>query len=157
MKTLFVLAIMTLTLLGAPASSIAQTTSAEVTVKVPVNLTQVGPDVAKVRVACELFSLALTNGTGREISGEPGASNPERYLPKYQEFSVSGGQVGTTASLVYSAQLNNPVGQPASLVCYLQGWSTSAQSWLGFGATAVNPSFKVTATSTTESGQGFVW
>jgi hypothetical protein len=128
-----VCAAITTVLLAVPASVTAQTASTEVTIKIPVNLTSFGPDVAKVKVWCNLNSDAITNGTG----------TGNHYLQQVQEIPVSGGQVTTTASLVFSlTQLDNPVGKTANLNCAIQGWSTTEQVWRGFMATSPNPSFK---------------
>ena len=134
MKSTLVLAILAIGLLAVPASGAAQTAT-EVTLKVPVNLLQFGPDVSKIRVACSIRSDAITTGnTFREVS-------------KTTEIPMSGGQVVTTATIVFAfTGLDNPVGKSATIVCSLDGWSTSQQSWNQFRGGATNPSFKVLST-----------
>lgn len=155
MKTMLAFAFASLASLVVPEVSAGQTTLAQVTAKVPVNLTQFGPDVAKVRVACELYSPALTNGTGRSLTGS--GVNPQRYLVVDQEVPVSGGQLNTSVSIVFSAQLDNPVGQSATVSCQLDGWSTSTQSWTWFQPTAANPSFKVSSGIVGQVNSTFTW
>jgi hypothetical protein len=135
MKTALLLAIVTLSL-ALPQRSAAQTASAEVTIKFPVNLTSFGPDVAKVRVACTINSDAITNGTG----------GGNHYVRKEQEFPMSGGQLSTQVSMVFSfTNLDNPVGKSANLSCDIAGWSTTQQNWLLFTPTQANSSFKTSS------------
>jgi hypothetical protein len=150
MKTASVLVMMTISFLAVPGTSTAQAASAEVTIKVPVNLTSFGPDVAKVRVACTINSDAITNGTG----------GGNHYMRKEQELPISGGQVTTNVSLVFSfTQLDNPVGKTAYLNCTLDGWSTSAQNWLLFVSNQANSSFKTSSGGDLSGaiGSPFVW
>jgi hypothetical protein len=142
MKARLMLACMTI-ILAAPASSAAQTMSTEVTLNVPVNLTQLGPDVAKVRVACSIASSAIITASDK--------------AEKLQEVPVSGGQVVTTMSLVFSfTGLDNPVGKSATVACAITGFSTSQQTWDPFTQNATNPSFRTTP-SITFIQTGFVW
>ena len=129
------LAALMMACLTAPSSSAAQTTQAEVTLKVPVNLTQLGPDVSKIIVGCSIRSDAITTGgTNREVT-------------RTQELPVSGGAVVTTASIVFSfTGLDNPVGKSASIVCSLNGWSASQGTWTQFTPGAANPAFRTTTT-----------
>jgi hypothetical protein len=149
MKTLSAFALMTITLLAVPGASTAQTASADVTVKIPVDLKNFGPDLAKVKVECTIISDAITNGTG--------AGN--HYMTKAQELPMSGGAVNTTVSIVFNfTQLDNPVGKPAQLSCNLLGWSTSAQSWIGSpDPNQSNPSFRTIGAIKTSDGSGFSW
>jgi hypothetical protein len=147
MKTPSFLVILALARVVVPAESAAQV-SAQVTVKFPVNLTQFGPDLAKIKVSCDIFSDAITNGisTGNHI------------IRKEQELPVSGGQVTADVSLVYSITgLNNPAGTLASVTCILLGWSTSAQIWLSFSPTETNSSFKTTSVIPNNNGSTFYW
>lgn len=147
MTSRFPLAVVTAITMAAPTPGTAQTVSASVTLQVPVNLTQLGPDVEKVRVGCSVNSLAITNGTG----------TGSHEITKTQELPVSGGSVVTTASLVFSfTQLDNPVGKNATIVCTLNGWSTSQQKWIQFVPGEPNPSFRTTTTVGFLDGS-FVW
>ena len=108
---------LTVVLLAAPASTAAQA-SIEITVKVPLNLTQLSPDLQKVRVSCTIQTGAIPGG---------GASQT-------QELPVSGGQVVTTATLVFpltNLDLSTTWGRNARVVCGIQGYST-ATSWHSF-------------------------
>lgn len=128
-----------------PAPSVAQTTSAQVTLTVPVDLTNLGPDITKVRVGCSIGSNAITNG------------NANREIIQTQEIPASGGVVKTQASLVFNfTQLNNPVGQTANVVCSLMGWSQSQQKWDQFTGAHPDPSFRTNATISLIT-TAFVW
>ena len=140
--------LVTLGLVAATAPVEAQTVSAQVTVNVPVNLSQFGPDVAKGRVRCTMSGNAITEGTG----------TGNHYVTKDQEFPISGGQATTTVTLLFSfTALNNPVGTTATVTCSLEGWSTSQQSWNGFFQNSPNPSFKVSGNEPLSIQQAFVW
>jgi hypothetical protein len=148
MKTPLALAITTIIFLAAAAPSTAQTASAEVTLKVPVNLTQFGPDLAKVRVSCDIWSEAITNGT----------STGNHMIRKVQELTVSGGKVTTEVNLVFSfTALDNPVGKDAAVTCSLFGSTAAGTSWDDLSPTATNPSFKVSSGSGQNIGVNFKW
>ena len=119
-----------------------------VTIKIPINLTQFGSDIVKVKVGCTIFSEAITNGTG--------AAN--QYMRKEQEVPMSGGKVTETVSLVFSfTQLNNPVGKTATVNCDLTGWSTVDQAWTSFGPNRANPSFRSSTELSGSIGNPFTW
>ena len=142
MKPNPVVAAALLVAIGAPAMLAAQTVSAEVTVSVPVKLTQIGPDVPKVRVTCDVMSEAFTTATNDLAS-----LGTSRYVRKSQELPATGGQVTTTAALVFSfTGLDNPVGKKADVICVLTGWSTSQAAWVPFEPLATNLSLRTTAT-----------
>lgn len=147
MRSRILLSVMVVQALLVPSGAIdAQTVSAEVTIKVPVNLTQLGPDVGKVVVACNIQSSAITNGS-------PNVNEVNRFT----DVPVSGGQVVTTVTLVFSlTQLNNPVGKTAAVLCNLTGWSTSQQAYVQFGPNSPNPSFRTT-TNPPDLNSTFVW
>jgi hypothetical protein len=132
-------------MLAVPASSAAQTAEAEVTLKVPVNLTQLGPDVSKIRIGCTIRSVAISTG------------NANGEVTNTQEIPVSGGQVVTTASLAFSfTRLDNPVGKSAFITCSLDGWSAPQQAWIQFTGGATNPSFRISP-SLGLIGGAFAW
>jgi len=113
-----------------------------------VNLTQFGPDLAKIKVSCDLVSDAITNGT----------SNGNHMIRKEQELPVSGGQVTADVSMVFAlTELNSPTGKLASVSCVLFGWSTSAQLWVVPSPTETNPSFKTSSGSTAGIGNNWIW
>ena len=133
--------------LAAPASSTAQSVSAEVTLQLPINLTQLGPDVEKVRVGCTINSVAITNGT----------STGNHSISRLQDVPVSGGKVVTTVSLAFAfTELDNPVGKGATISCSASGWSTSQQTWVQFQPTATNVSFR-TSPKVDFIDSSFVW
>src|ERR1043166_8476917 len=142
MNSRLVFAITTTCLLAAPAMLTAQTVSAEGTLKVPVTLTRIGPDVSKVQVKCGIIADAITVGSSDVLTDYSG----NRYVEQVAETPVSGGQVSTTASLVFSfTGLDNPAGKTARVTCILLGWSTTEQKWNPFNPQASNPSFRTLA------------
>jgi hypothetical protein len=140
MKSPMTLSLMLISLI-APRPSAAQV-PAEVTLKVPVNLTKLGPDVTRIKVQCSIQSNAITAGENLEYLG-----TSTNTVLQVQEFPVSGGQVVTTASFVFAfTKLDNPVGKTAAAGCNLVGWSESQLRYLQFGPGETNPSFRVTST-----------
>ena len=135
--------------LSAPSAAAAQSVQTEVTLKVPVNLTDFGPDVAKIRLSCVITSSAITNGSST------GA------IAKYSdEIPMTAGKVATTVSITFSpvALSLNPVGKTASVFCEIAGWSTSLSSWYNFHGGATNPAFKTTTTAgAAPLTTSFVW
>jgi hypothetical protein len=101
----------------------AQSPQSAITFTVPVNLTQLSPDIAKVSVTCSIGSSAIPN----DLQG-----NAVR-LQKTMEFPVSGGQLVTTATVVVAVPpLDNPVGKSATYDCDIMGFSTLRQQWHNF-------------------------
>lgn len=149
MKLSFILSIAALAAVATPSAGAAQTlASTQVTVNVPVNLTQLGPGVSKVQVACIIQSPAITNGTWG------GRTDTVRQA---QEYPVSGGAVQTQASLVFSLTgLNDPTGKNATVQCSLTGWDQKAASWEQFTANHPDPNFRTNTTVSFELTQ-FVW
>ena len=138
--------------LGAPGALAAQTMTIEtsVTFLVPVNLTQLSPDLEKVRAVCGVLPSAVMTPTLP-------ANAPLPVL--MTEAPVVSGQVITTLRsefLVYSGWLQNAVGQGATYVCDLQGFSKSLQRWDNFSDTAQDAVFRLTPTPPTLQGS-FVW
>ena len=160
MKLRLVIPVVTMVLIGAPVAASAQTVSAQVALQVPVNLTQFGPDVAKVQVSCTIRSDAITTSTsyGRAADGRLlyGSAAHEAYL--VQELPMTGGQLTSTTSLAFSfAGLENPVGKNAAIWCTLMGWSTSQAAWVQFTGGATNVSFKTSGGSGGGIDGAFVW
>lgn len=117
MRALSCLLCLTVMLLAAPASIAAQA-SIEITVKVPLNLTQLSPDLLKVKVSCTIQTGAIPLGSASQT----------------QELPVSGGQVVTTATIVFpltNLDLSTTWGRNARAICSIQGYST-ATGWHGF-------------------------
>jgi hypothetical protein len=146
-------ATMTACLLVAPRSLAAQTT-AEVTFKVPVNLTQVSPDIAKVGVMCMITSSAIPivgRNTGTSTSGN---------VYKQVEIPMAGGQLVTTATVVLGisgpSALTDPVGKTADYRCTLSGFSTSLQTWALFDAASAQVQYRLSPTPAPLTGT-FTW
>ena len=144
MKHPSVLAVLALFLAPVARSVSAQTTT-EITVKVPVILTQLAPDVQSVRVTCNIISSVLTNATNGNQLTRPG-----------EDIPVTGGEVVKLVTIVFSVALQNPAGQPASVGCWLQGWSASEQKFNYFNEAATNPAFR-TKPSVATIQSSWVW
>lgn len=145
MKLRSALSFLMLILAAAPQQLAAQTgtVAADVTVNVPINLTQLGPEITKIKLFCSITSVAITNA-------------PNNTVKKDQELPVSGGQVVTTASLLFSITgLDNPVGKQFTVACNTQAYSSTSSSWGDLNDTATNPSFKVS--SPMRNGLTFTW
>ena len=106
-QSLYVL--LTALLLAAPERGTAQTTT-EITVRVPVILTQLAPDVKAVRVTCNLISNELLNAT-----------NGNQLMKSGEDITVSGGEVVKVVTIVLTPVLQNPAGKTAGLG--RGGWS----------------------------------
>ena len=147
MKTPLALAIVAISWMAGATPAVAQV-SAEVTVKLPIELSQFGADIPKIKVECTLFSDAITNGTG----------GGNHYLLKVQEYPMSGGRFSETATIVYSlTQLDNPTGKTANLNCAVFGWNPTGQTWNLFASNQTNPSFKTTTNVSPGIGTVFTW
>jgi hypothetical protein len=153
MNSRILAATVTACLLVAPRPLGAQTT-AEVTFKVPVNLTQVSPDIAKVGVSCTITSSAIPivgRNTGTSTSGS---------VNKQVEIPIAGGQLVTTATVVFAISgtiaLNDPVGKTADYRCTLSGFSTSLQTWALFDAASTQVQYRFSPTPAALTGS-FVW
>ena len=130
----------TLCALATPRLCVAQS---DVTFKVPLNLTQVSSDIAKVAVYCSISSIAIVNRAAK--------------LGAQQEIPVSGGQLVTTVTVVVPVSgLDNPVGKTATYECLLSGFSTSLQQWQPFNSASAVPAFRLTPTPAGLSGT-FNW
>ena len=144
MNARIVVVALTACLVAAPNLVVAQTTTgSDVTFKVPLNLTQVSSDIAKVALWCVISSTAITTRDGK--------------LFKQEELPVSGGQLVTTATVVVAVSgLYNPVGKVAGYECRLSGFSTSLQRWDVFSETQTVPAFRLSPTPGVLQGS-FVW
>jgi hypothetical protein len=131
----------TLCALVTPRLCVAQS---DVTFKVPLNLTQVSSDIAKVAVYCQITSTAIVSNRMGKLSAQ-------------QEIPVSGGQLVTTVTVVVAVSgLDNPVGKTATYECMLSGFSTSMQLWQAFNSASTVPAFRLTPTPGGLSGT-FAW
>lgn len=127
--------------LSAPRSLAAQTM---VTFEVPVNLTQLAPEITNVRVYCAITSTAIVAPTAGSQSG-------------YDELPVLGGKLVTTMRVVITfpaGSLQAPTGKTAQYECVLQGvWASGVG---GFSETTSNTVFQLKPTPPPLTGN-FVW
>ncbi len=135
-----------------PEPTMVRTTGADVTFTMPVNLTQLSPDIGKVEVNCNIFSSAIPihAGTLGGLQGVPGYSG-------HQDIVVSGGKAVATATVVVPIpSLINAVGQTATYSCTLKGFSTSLQQWGAFDASTHANAWHLTPPPADLTGS-FVW
>jgi hypothetical protein len=143
-------AMITALALFAPPFAAAQTTTVETTVTflVPVALTQLSPDIERVRVACGIISDALNPTL-------PSGSPPPIIMA---EALVISGQVNTTLRsefLILSGWLQDAIGKPATYQCTLQGYKKSTQQWNFFDEASPDPVFRLKPTPNLQGS--FVW
>jgi hypothetical protein len=127
--------------LSAPRSLAAQTM---VTFEVPVNLTQLAPEITKIRVYCVIKSTAIVAPNAGNQSGT-------------DELPVLGGQLVTTMRVVISfpaGTLQAPTGKTAQYQCDLQGVTASGAG--GFSETTSVTAFQLKPTPPSLTGN-FVW
>jgi hypothetical protein len=125
----------------------AQSTAADVTFAVPLNLTNLSTDVTKVRVWCWFIYGTYQNQSARR-SGE-------------LEIPVTARQVVTTAQVVVLLPAISPssVGQSQNYTCELSlyspslGWSGGSQ----FSSTEQSGSFKTTQPVPSRNSGQFQW
>jgi len=134
--------------LWAPGALRAQTPTVATTITfvVPVNLTQLSPDIAKVRVACMIQS---SNALVWPTSG------PAPTLE--EEMDVQNGQVITAFRIImpiYSSWLVDPVGKQATYICAVEGYNKGR--WDRFSETASDPALRVKPTPADIVGS-FIW
>lgn len=144
--------IVTACLLAAPVSSVAQTTSADVTFRLPLNLTQMSPDIATIAVFCRIESIAIP-------PARPNArdASPMGTRSKQEELAVSGGQLVATATVVVPVSgLDNPFGKTATYDCSITGFSTSLQRWDLFAESHATAAFRLSPTPQRITGS-FIW
>jgi hypothetical protein len=142
-------------LLGALAITLtlvarAQSTSADVTFAVPLNLTNLASDITKVRVTCSMEYGRMALG-----SAQPVVRKGEVEIP------VTARQVVTTAHVVVmipaTAVLPNTVGQMQPYECWLEAFS-AAIGWGLFGDQDMTGSFRTTQPVTeSKVPQTFQW
>jgi hypothetical protein len=129
------------------AQSTTTTYETAVTFTLPVNLTQLSPDLERVRFICMIqpgqvliYPPALTQAMGTTTSTTI-ASWPNR-----DDLPVVSGKAVGTMRIVYPLATEwfvNPIGQTANYSCGLVGYSTSLQRWEVFSATSPIPAFKL--------------
>lgn len=144
MRTWLVFAIAPALLIVSPVASPAQTT-VQVTLRVPVIVTQFSPDVKYVRVVCNLITDAYTDAYK--------LSNGNQNF-KYEDLAVTGGEVVKLVTIVYDVTLTNPAGKSARAACWLQGGSELTSI---LNPNSSNPAYRTTSTSVNQVETTFVW
>ena len=117
----------------------------DVTFTVPLNLTQMSPDITKVAVWCRITGPAIHTRSGN--------------IQAQVEFVPQAGQVVTTATVVVAwvnTDMTDPTGTQASYSCSLSGFSNSLQRWDVFREDNPTPAFRLKPTPTELTGT-FVW
>ena len=128
---------------GAPQNAAAQTSDGAVTFSLPLNITNLSPDITKVAVYCKITSSAFNNRFG--------------YVQKQEEYVPQNGQVVTTATVVIpTTELLDPIGKSANYYCTLSAFSNSLQRWELFSETSATPVFRLRPTPPEMSGT-FTW
>jgi hypothetical protein len=117
--------------MGLLISETARAQSSDVTFRVPLNLTQLSPDITHVEVRCSITSPA--------IPGQGGHASGSSQLP------VVAGQVSATATIVVRIPLlNNPAGQTATYRCSLHGRiNENGFVWMEFSNSNPRPAFRL--------------
>lgn len=154
-------------LLTAPGTATAQTV---ITFDVPLNLTQVPPEIEKVGVACLVMGDGLTNSAMTSLGG--GLGGPLGPLAIFApqipssgpvwvkvEWPVMAGQAVAPLKLslaIIAEYLDNPLGKTAQYGCILGGYSKSLQKWDMFDANHTIPAFRLAPTPQMVQGT-FVW
>ncbi len=125
----------------------AQTSSpiGDVTFTVPLNITQMSPDITKVAVWCKITGVAIHTRSGN--------------ISTQVELVPQAGQVVTTATVVVPWQTTDmvdPTGTQANYSCSLSGFSNSLQRWDIFREDHPTQVFRLKPTPTELTGT-FVW
>ena len=114
-----------------------------VTFTVPLNLTQLPPDLERVKVTCGIAGAGVGIGTSVSPFSQLPSPSSEQY-PFKQELFVTGGQVVATASIqvvVFIDSQNLPTGKTAQYGCSVFGYSKSLNGWEEFSETPSSPVF----------------
>jgi hypothetical protein len=117
----------------------------DVTFTVPLNITQMSPDITKVAVWCRITGPAIHTRSGN--------------IQAQVELVPQVGQVVTTATVVVAwvnTDMTDPTGTQASYTCSLSGFSNSLQRWDIFREDHPTPAFRLKPTPTELTGT-FVW
>ena len=112
-----------------------------VTFTLPLNLTQLPPDLERVKFVCAVFGEGMASPLG--TLNTPPDPTSESY-PFKQELFVTGGQVVATASVQVVMLLDgtkDPLNKPAHYRCGVMGYSKSLNRWEVFSETPSAPVF----------------
>lgn len=123
-------------------SPVAAQTATTVTFTMPVNLTQLSPDLSRVRMVCAILpNTVLVYSPAENVAV---TSFDIDALPK-DELPVASGQLVATLRVVYAIDAGwlkkDPAGSTWQYECRLQGFSTSLQLWEFFSSTPKWPVF----------------
>lgn len=127
------------------ASRPAEAQVGDVTFTVPLNLTQMSPDITKVAVWCRITGPAIHTRSGN--------------IQAQVELVPQAGQVVTTATVVVAwvnTDMTDPTGTQATYTCSLSGFSNSLQRWDVFREDHLTPAFRLKPTPTDLTGT-FTW
>jgi hypothetical protein len=130
---------------GAIRPAEAQQRVGDVTFTVPLNITQLSPDITKVAVYCRITGPAITTRSGN--------------IGAQVELVPQGGQVVTTATVVVTwplTDMTDPTGTQANYDCLLSGFSNSLQRWDRFYEEQATPVFRLKPTPPALTGT-FTW
>lgn len=138
-------------MLGVPNVGSAQ--QSDVTFKVPLNLTNLSPDIVQVRVTCNLSAYF------NEFKGtKPGSAS--FYKASGQ---IDGGRLTATATIVIPvstlkdpAGLMSPAPKTANWDCSLQAFTATGPVWGQFGETPSSQMYRMSPPLTRLSGS-FLW
>jgi hypothetical protein len=134
-----------------PVATSGQATGPTITFTMPLKLTNVPSDIARISIFCHIQSVAILTS--------------EQRASAQVEFLVRDGQVITeTYELVTSATVQirpanldpNALGKQATYQCSLNGFSRSLQRWDVFNETHTEPAFRLSPTPVPLTGS-FVW
>jgi hypothetical protein len=108
---------------------VAWSQSSDVTFTVPLNLSQLSPDVRTVTVFCEVKSPAIVaGGSAREL----------------RRFTPVGGRVQATATVRVAINgLDNSKGTAATYRCELKGLRSTSGLYIAFSANASDSAFRL--------------
>ena len=152
MGSRLVFAVMLAWVLAAPSEVPAQIpelsgAGTTVTITLPVNLTQLSPDLERVGFRCRIVTEAAS-----------GLNLPESWW--YQdEGPVFGGQLVTTMKVMMVIPvewLKDPIGKTGEWWCSLMGFSKSLRRWDFFSETSSVPAFLLKGLPAEIKGT-FVW
>jgi hypothetical protein len=110
------------------------TLATTVTFTIPIKLTQLSPDLQKVRAVCVVMGGGFSSAATPLFSN----SNLLNWLAN-AEMMVLAGQVVATLSVtvpIWAELLEDPIGKTAEYRCGLQGFSKSLLRWDSFSETS---------------------
>ena len=136
-----------------PASAGAQTIATTVTFTMPVSLTQLSPDLSRVRMACAIMPNAvLINDRNLNLA----ISNFDFDVLPRDDLPVASGQLVATLRVVYPIDAGWLKGDPSRTIsqyeCRLQGFSAASQAWDVFSTTPKAPAFLLNPAPTPVKG-----